>query len=98
MDYSWPGSSIHGILQARILEWIASSSSRGFSQPRYRAHVSCITCIDMHILYHCATWEALNVFGSDLYPSGLDEDYTPIFPESPLCRRQIIGLPNFHNL
>ena len=34
MDCSLPGSSIHGILQARILEWIAISFSRGSSQPR----------------------------------------------------------------
>ena len=34
MDCSLPGSSIHGILQARILEWVAISFSRGSSQPR----------------------------------------------------------------
>ena len=33
MDYSPPGSSLHGILQARILEWIPTSSSRGSTQP-----------------------------------------------------------------
>ena len=34
LDYSPPGSSVHGILQARILKWVAISSSRGSSQPR----------------------------------------------------------------
>ena len=34
MDYSLPVSSVHGILQARILEWIAISSPRGSSRPR----------------------------------------------------------------
>ena len=34
MDYSLPGSSVHGILQARILKWVAMPSSRGSSQPR----------------------------------------------------------------
>ena len=34
MDYSLPGSSVHGILQARILEWVAIPFSRGSSQPR----------------------------------------------------------------
>ena len=34
MDCSLPGSSIHGIFQARILEWVPISSSRGSSQPR----------------------------------------------------------------
>ena len=36
-----PGSSIQGILQARMLEWVAISSSRGSSQPRDRTRVSC---------------------------------------------------------
>ena len=34
MDWNPPGSSVHGILQARILEWVAISSSRGYSPPR----------------------------------------------------------------
>ena len=40
MDCSPPGSSVHGILQVRILKWVAMPSSRGTSQPR--DHVSCI--------------------------------------------------------
>ena len=40
MDYSSPGSSLHGILQARILEWVATSSSRASAQPRGRTQVS----------------------------------------------------------
>ena len=40
MDYSPPGSSIHGILQARKLEWVAISFSRGYSQPRDHTQVS----------------------------------------------------------
>ena len=43
IDCSPPGSSVHGgILQARILEWVAMPSSRGSSQPRDQTHVSCI--------------------------------------------------------
>ena len=42
MDCSLPGSSVHGIFQARVLEWVAISSSRGSSQPRDRTWVSCI--------------------------------------------------------
>ena len=34
MDYSLPGSSVHGVLQASILEWAAMLFSRGYSQPR----------------------------------------------------------------
>ena len=37
-----PGSSVHGILQARILQWVAMLSSRGSSRPRNWAHVSCL--------------------------------------------------------
>ena len=40
--YSLPGSSVHGILHARILEWVAMPSSRRSSQPRYQTQVSCI--------------------------------------------------------
>ena len=42
MDCSLPGSPVHGILQVRILEWVAIPFSRGFSQPRDRTWVSCI--------------------------------------------------------
>ena len=42
MDCSLPGSSVRGIIQARILEWVAISFSRGSSQPRNRTWVSCI--------------------------------------------------------
>ena len=42
VDYSPPGSSVHGILQARILEWVAISFSRGSSWPRNWTHVSCL--------------------------------------------------------
>ena len=42
VDCSLPGSSIHGILQTRILEWVAISFSRGSSRPRDRTQVSCI--------------------------------------------------------
>ena len=41
-DCSPPGSSVHGILQARVLKWVAISSSRESSPPRDRSWVSCI--------------------------------------------------------
>jgi len=47
---SLPGSSVHGILQARILEWVASS--RGSSQPRDWTCVSSVSCIVWQVLYH----------------------------------------------
>ena len=42
MDCSPPGSSVRGILQARILVWAAISYSRGSFQPRDQTHISCI--------------------------------------------------------
>ena len=45
MDGSPPGTSVHGILQARILEWMVTSFSRGSFQPRERIRVSCVCCI-----------------------------------------------------
>ena len=45
MDCSPPGSPVHEILQARILEWVAISYSRGSSWPRDRAHISCVSHI-----------------------------------------------------
>ena len=45
MDCSPPGSSVHEILQEKILEWIAMTSSRGSSQPRNWTHVSYVFCI-----------------------------------------------------
>ena len=46
-DCSLPGSSVQGIILARILEWVAISSSRGSSQPRDE---TCISCIGRRIL------------------------------------------------
>ena len=46
VDYSSPGSSVHGILQARILGWAAISSSRASSQPRDAFHVCCGSCTE----------------------------------------------------
>ena len=44
MDCISPGSPVHGILQARILEWVVNSSSRWSSPPKDRTHVSCVSC------------------------------------------------------
>ena len=52
MDCSLPGSSVHGILQARIPEWVSMPSSRGSSPPRDRTCVSYISCISRQLLYH----------------------------------------------
>ena len=52
MVCSRPGSSIHGILQARILEWVAMPFPRGSSQPKDRICISYVSCIGRLILYH----------------------------------------------
>ena len=63
MDYSLRDSFVHGIFQARILEWVAISSSRGSSQPRDR---TCVSCIGRWILYHWVTWEGPTMLYSSL--------------------------------
>ena len=46
------GSSVRGISQTRILEWVAISSSRGSSQPRDWIHVTCVSCIAARFFTH----------------------------------------------
>ena len=59
MDRSPPGSSVHEILQARILEQVAISSSRGSSQPKEQTHVSYVSCTGRQVLYlPSTTWKA----------------------------------------
>ena len=52
MDYSLPGSSVHGILPAGILEWVAMPSSKGSSWPRDQTHLSQVPCTSRQVLYH----------------------------------------------
>ena len=48
---SLPGSSVHGILQARILEWVAMPSPRGPSPRRDQTCISCVSCFGRQVLY-----------------------------------------------
>ena len=73
VDYSPPGSSVHGILQARNLEWVAITSSRGSSQPRDQTCIFCDSCIGRPILHHWATWEAQKILGTFHYVGVIDE-------------------------
>ena len=74
VDCSPPGSSVHGILQARKLEWVAISLSRGSSWARDQTHVS---CIDRWVLHHWATRETCCI-----------KEYSLInLPSSNLCLR-----------
>ena len=57
VDRSPPGSSVHGILQARTLGW-ATMPSRGSSRPRDGTHLSCLSGVGGgHIFTHGVTWE-----------------------------------------
>ena len=76
MDCSPPGSSVHRTFQARILGWVAISLVRGSSWPRDQTHVSWLPCLGRQILYHWATWEALNRIMSLLLRVGSEEDLT----------------------
>ena len=59
LDCSWPGSFIHGIFQAKLLEWVAIASSRGSSQPSNRFYISCVSCIAGRFFTCWAIGEAL---------------------------------------
>ena len=83
VDCSLPGSSVHRILQARILQWVAISYSRGSSQPRDWTLVS---CFGRWILYHCTTWEAPTIhetFTKMDYALGHKENLTNLFKRRP---------------
>ena len=58
MDYSLPGSSIHRILQARILEWVDMTSSRVSSEPRDQTCISISPALAGQFFTTAATWEA----------------------------------------
>ena len=62
MDYSLPGSSAQHILQARILEWVAISCSRGSSWPRDQTQVSYVFCIGRRVLYHERHLRSLKIY------------------------------------
>ena len=67
-DCSLPGSSVHGVFQARVLEWVASSFSRGSSRPRDWTQVS-------HTVGRCFTiWATRKLKCPTLWPHGL---YSP---------------------
>ena len=73
MDCSLPGSSVHGIYQARILEWVAISFSRGSSWPKDQIHVFCIADalvirkvqIKITLRYHFTSTNGVMLFKKD---------------------------------
>ena len=83
MEYSPPGFSVHGISQARVLEWAAMTSSRGSYWPKDWICVFCVSCIGRWVRYHCATWEATPVKSSPApwvsFSLSISESITKIF-------------------
>ena len=61
-----PGSSVHGILQARIMEGVSMPSSRESSQPGDRTHISCLLHWEAGFFTISETWEALYYMGEDI--------------------------------
>ena len=59
MDCSPPGSPVHGVFQARTLEWVAISFSRGFPVATYMC--VCVCVFFYHILFHMVYYTALNI-------------------------------------
>ena len=64
MDHSLPGSSVHGIFQARILQWVAMSYSKVSFQPRDQSCISCVSCIGRQILYHVSSGKPTGIVSS----------------------------------
>ena len=64
MDCSPPGSSVPEIFQARILEWVSISFSRGSPQARAQ---TCVSSTGRQILYHWAPWEVLCIQGASAF-------------------------------
>ena len=93
MDCSLSGSSVHGIFQARILEWVAMPSSRGSSQPRDQTCVYYVSCIGRWVFFTTsATWEAqyqcLNITKSEReYPHLLELTFVTKLDAEDLCNQ-----------
>ena len=91
VDCSPPSLSVHGILQARILKWVAISFSRGSSWPRDRTQVS-------HIAGRCfnlwATREALSVYRK-MQKSGLTESIAFVCNSAIWSQYSVFSHPEF---
>ena len=83
-----PSSSVQGILQARILEWVAISFSMGSLGPRDWTSISWVSWMDRQIIYHWAMWETDYSFFESLMP--FDEIWPlSLPPKSPKLKGSI---------
>ena len=69
VDCSPPGSSVHGILQARILDWVAISSSRDLPHPATEPRSLMSPALADEFFTSIATWESCNVYKISEYKS-----------------------------
>ena len=90
MGCSLPGSPVHGIFQARKLEWGCHCFSRGSSQSRNRTGVPCVSCIGGQILYH-----QYYVGSTSKYTVGISEMtvFLRKLQNNPELRSDSIGFP-----
>ena len=95
MDCSPPGFSVHGISQARIVEWVAISYSRGSSPTRDQTCIPFISCFGRQILYHPGSPLSSPFFSSPFFCSGESSKSQPLTPfmspQDELKVRQRIG-------
>ena len=94
MDWSPPGSSVHGGFEAKILKSVATSPSSGSSWPRDWTYVFCISYTGRWILYYCTTLEA----PYDMLPANNGWSTTCVFfimeskPKEELLARTLLSL------
>ena len=65
-----PGSCVHGIFQARVLEWVAISLSRGSFRPKDQIHIFSMSCITGRFFTHLATYETLYYYLFSVFSLG----------------------------
>ena len=68
IDCSPPGSSVHEIIQARLLEWVAISFSRGSFWPRDQTSFSCVSCLEARF-FTTEPWQRIPSTYTSNYPS-----------------------------
>ena len=90
MQCSLPNSSVHGIFQPKILEWVAILYFRGSSLPRGWTWLSCVSYDGRQILHHWATWEA--------YITGNYMQYPGINYNGKECKKGCIHVYNWVTL
>ena len=80
MDYSPPGSSVHGLLQARTVEQVFVPSCRGSSLPRDRIHISYVSCMAGRFFTVSVTREAHIILLKHLNFTAVGAEYLVLYP------------------